>query len=369
MLYAADYRLPSSVFVHGFLTVDGKKMSKSRGTFILARTYLEHLEPDYIRYYFASKLGPNLSDIDLNLEDFVARVNADLVNKVVNIASRCSGFIDKNFNRQLARDLADVGLFQDFANAADEIASHYEARDYNRAVRKIMSLADEANRFIDDHKPWKMIKTPGHEEQVQRICTQGINLFRQLMVYLKPLIPTTASKAEAFLDAGELDWSSAQKPLLARQIQPFQSLLTRIEDQQIQAIIAASKQDLENTEKSIQGPLADDPIASEIQFNDFSKIDLRVARIVHAEHVDGADKLLRLKVDLGGEQRQIFAGIKAAYEPEKLIGRMTIVVANLAARKMRFGLSEGMVLAAGPGGKDIFLLDPDDGAQAGMRVK
>ena len=198
-------------------------MSKSRGTFILARTYLDHLSPDYIRYYFASKLGPNLVDIDLNLEDFVARVNADLVNKVVNIASRCAGFINKNFNRQLSRELADVGLFQDFANVGDEIAMLYEGRDYNRAVRKIMALADEANRFIDDHKPWQMIKVPGHEEQVQRICTQGINLFRQLMVYLKPLIPDTAAKSEAFLDAGELNWDSAKKPLLSRQIKPFET--------------------------------------------------------------------------------------------------------------------------------------------------
>ncbi len=369
MLYAAGYRLPSAVFVHGFLTVDGKKMSKSRGTFILARTYLDQLEPDYIRYYFASKLGPNLADIDLNLEDFVARVNADLVNKVVNIASRCAGFISKHFNGYLARDLANIGLFQDFADAAPGLAADFEARDYNKAVRKIMALADEANRFIDDHKPWQMIKQSGSEEQVHRVCTQGINLFRQLMVYLKPIIPHTAAKAEAFLNAGELEWNSVARPLLTHQINPFESLLTRIDDKQIAAIVEASKADLADPEKTAAGPLADDPLGAEIQFADFAKVDLRIGRIVAAEHVDGADKLLCLKVDIGGERRQIFAGIKAAYDPEQLVGRMTVVVANLAARKMRFGLSEGMVLAAGPGGKDIFLLDPDDGAQAGMRVK
>ncbi len=370
MLYAADYRLPTSVFAHGFLTVDGKKMSKSRGTFVLARTYLQHFEPDYIRYYFASKLGSGLSDIDLNLEDFVARVNADLVNKVVNIASRCAGFISKHFNGYLAKELADTSLYQNFAEAGDAIASDYESRDYNKAVRRIMTLADEANRFIDEHKPWKMIKEEGTEQQVQRICTQGINLFRQLMVYLKPLIPHTAAKAEAFLNAGELDWSSADQPLLQHQIEPFQSLLTRVDDKQVAAMVEASKADLQSTDTAkIGGPLADDPISAEIDFGEFSKVDLRIARIVEADHVEGADKLLRLTVDIGGERRQIFAGIKAAYDPAKLVGRLTVVCANLAPRKMRFGLSEGMALAAGPGGKEIFLLNPDEGAQPGMRVK
>ena len=371
MLHAAGYRLPTSVLVHGFLTVNGEKMSKSRGTFILARTYLDHMAPDYLRYYVASKLGSGLVDIDLNLEDFIQRVNADLVGKVVNIASRSASFIHRNFEGRLAAALPDPQLYQRFAAAAEDVAALFEAREYNRAVRTIMALADEANRYIDEHKPWQMIKDDSQRTQVQAVCTQGINLFRALMTYLKPIIPFTAEKAETFLDAGPLTFETVARPLLDHQLQPFQPLLTRIDDKQVAGIIEASRQHLEKSSEgqAAAGPLADDPLSEEIEYADFARVDLRVARIVEADHVAGADKLLRLKLDLGGETRQVFAGIKSAYDPTKLVGRMTVMVANLKARKMRFGMSEGMVLAAGPGGSELFLLTPDEGAKPGMRVK
>ncbi|MEM9303129.1 MAG: methionine--tRNA ligase [Pseudomonadota bacterium] len=374
MLHAANYRLPTAVHAHGFLTVNGEKMSKSRGTFIRARTYLDHLAPDYLRYYFASKLGNGLSDIDLSLDDFVARVNSDLVGKVVNIASRCAGFIHKRFEGRLAAELPDPALFEQLAGARDEIAALLTARNYNRAVRQIMALADEANRYIDENKPWQLIKEAGREAEVHGVCTQGINLFRQLAVFLKPIIPQTIERAEGFLNIEPLTWEDAGTPLLDHALNPFQPLLMRVEEAQINAIQEASRETLAAaTDAAPSAPEAPagpaEPIAEEIDFEAFSKVDLRVARITAADHVEGADKLLRLNLDIGGETRQVFAGIKAAYEPEKLVGRMTVMVANLKPRKMRFGLSEGMVLAAGPGGSDLFLLNPDDGATAGMRVK
>lgn len=368
MLYGADYRLPTNVFAHGFLTVNSRKMSKSRGTFIMARTYLDHLQPDYLRYYIASKLGSGLGDIDLNLEDFVARVNSDLVGKVVNIASRCAGFIHKKFDGRLSDGVPDAALYARFADARTEIGELLERREYNQAVRNIMALADEANRYIDEHKPWKMIKEEGREDEVQQVCTQGINLFRVLITYLKPIIPQTAASAEEFLNAGALSWSSIASPLVSHEIQPFRALLTRIDAAQIEAMVDASKQDLQEAQKPT-GQLAEDPLSAEIEYDDFAKVDLRVVTIVNAEHVEGADKLLRLTLDLGGETRQVFAGIKSAYDPDTLKGRQTVMVANLKPRKMRFGMSEGMVLAAGPGGKDLFILSPDPGAKDGMRVK
>ncbi|MDX1570462.1 MAG: methionine--tRNA ligase [Xanthomonadales bacterium] len=374
MLHAAEYRLPDSVYVHGFLTVDGQKMSKTRGTFILARTYLDHFSPDYLRYYFASKLGPGLTDIDLNLEDFVARVNSDLVGKVVNIASRCAGFIQKRFHGELAAELDDPKAFERFAAAADEIAGLFEGRDYNRAVRRIMALADEANRYIDEKKPWQAIKEGGREDEVQRVCTQGLNLFRTLMVYLKPIIPFTAAKAEAFLDVEPLTWDDVKNPLLNQAIKPFQALMMRIDSIQVQAMVHASQEHLAKREERSataegdQTKKADLDLEPEIGIDDFRKIDLRVARIVAAENVEGADKLLRLTLDLGDDhERTVLAGIKQAYDPEKLVGRLTVMVANLAPRKMKFGTSEGMVLAAG-GKEGLFLLQPDDGARPGMRV-
>jgi methionyl-tRNA synthetase len=370
VLHGAGLRKPTAVYCHGFLTVNGQKMSKSRGTFIKARTYLDNLQPEYLRYYYAAKLSSGVDDIDLNLDDFMQRVNSALVGKVVNIASRCAGFINKRFDNQLSASLPDDALYNELVAAGKTIATDFEKREYSKAVREIMALADKANVYIDNNKPWVLIKEAGRETEVQAICTQGINLFRVLMTYLKPILPHTAAKSEEFLNS-ELQWHSLNQPLLAHQINKFTPLMTRIEKEQIEAMIEQSTEHLEQDEQTAQktGPLADDPVAPQIQFEDFAKVDLRVARIIKAEQVEGADKLLQLTLDIGGETRMVFAGIKSAYEPEMLEGRLTVMVANLAPRKMRFGTSEGMVLAAGPGGKDLFILSPDDGASPGMRIK
>ncbi len=362
VLQGSGYRTPTSVFAHGFLTVNGQKMSKSRGTFIKARTYLDNMDPSFLRYYYAAKLGPTIEDIDLNLDDFVARVNADLVGKLVNIASRCAGFINKRFAGRLAAKLPDEALFAEFAAAADGIAAHYEGREYSKAVRTIMGLADAANRYIDEQKPWLMVKDETSADEVQRVCTQGLNLFRSLMIFLLPVVPAVAAKACRFLGEECWDWQDATRPLLGKSIGRFEPLLTRVEKEQVQRMVEQSK---ENT----PAPAAEETAGPFISIDDFAKVDLRIARIDRAEPVDGADKLLALTLDVGGSHRQVFAGIKAAYEPSRLVGRHVVVVANLAPRKMRFGVSEGMVLAAGPGGEDIFLLSPDAGAEPGMRVK
>ena len=376
MLEGAGFRKPSAVHCHGFLMVDGAKMSKSRGTFIKARTYLDHLQPDYLRYYYAAKLNNKVENIDLNLEDFVARVNSDLVGKIVNIASRCAGFIYKNFDATLATQLPDNTLYKESTEASQSIAQAFENREFSRAIREIIVQADKANQFIADKEPWNLIKQEGCEQQVQEICTLGINLFKNLVIYLKPVVPDIAKQTETFLNCDEFTWSDLDTPLLDHKINKFKPMITRLESKSIDAIVEASKEDLkaasviaDTSGPSGSGPLADDPISDEIEFDDFAKIDLRVATIVAADHVEGADKLLQLTLDLGGQQRNVFAGIKSAYDPSKLIGRQTIMVANLKPRKMRFGMSEGMVLAAGPGGSDLFILSPDDGAQPGMRVK
>ncbi len=377
MLHGAGFRVPSAIFAHGFLTVDGQKMSKSRGTFIKARTYLDHLDPEYLRYYFAAKLGPGVDDIDLSLEDFTARVNADLVGKLVNIASRTASFITKRFAGRLAERLDEPELLNSFVQAGDSIARAYEQREYSRAVREIMQLADRANQYIDERAPWVVAKQGGHEAELQGICTMGLNLFRMLMGYLRPVLPGTAAAAEAFLRIRPPTWEELGNPLLGCEIAPFRPLLTRVDPDRVAAMVEASKEDLArsqqgghqaSSEASLEH-LARDPISPTVDFADFAKLDLRVARIVAAELVPGADKLLRLSLDLGGESRTVFAGIRAAYDPVDLPGRLTVMVANLAARKMRFGISEGMVLAAGPGGSEIFLLAPDAGAEPGMRVK
>jgi methionyl-tRNA synthetase len=361
VLQGSGIRPPSSVYCHGFLTVNGQKMSKSRGTFIKARTYLDNLDPEFLRYYYAAKLGPTIEDIDLNLDDFIARVNSDLVGKLVNIASRCAGFINKQFDGQLAAQLADDALFAEFAEAATAIAQHYEAREYSKAMRLIMALADKANRYIDDHKPWVMAKNAEQHADVQLVCTQGLNMFRSLMIYLSPVIPATAVAAREFLGEEAWQWHDAGTPLLDKTIRKFKPLLTRVDPKQVERMIEQSK---ESTPVA-----ATEEADNTITIDDFMKVDLRIARVVKAEPVEGADKLLGLTLDLGDSERQVFAGIKAAYDPESLVGRHVIVVANLKPRKMRFGTSEGMVLAAGPGGADIFLLSPDDGAEPGMRVK
>ena len=364
VLDGAGWRTPTSVFAHGFLTVNGQKMSKSRGTFITARTYLDHLDPNYLRYYYAAKLGPTIEDIDLNLEDFTARVNSDLVGKLVNIASRCAGFIGKRFDGQLAAELAAPELFDDVAAASEAIASHYENREYSKAMRLVMALADQANRYIDEHKPWVMIKDNAQQDAVQAVCTQGLNLFRSLMIYLSPVLPEVAARAREFLGEADWHWDDATRPLLGKTINQFKPLLTRVEADKVNAMVEQSKESLEA--KPAGSALADEDT---ITIDDFMKVDLRIAKIVAAEPVEGADKLLQLTLDAGGTTRNVFAGIKAAYDAGSLVGRHVVLVANLAPRKMRFGVSEGMVLAAGPGGEDIFLLSPDDGAEPGMRVK
>ncbi|MBK1700412.1 methionine--tRNA ligase [Thiococcus pfennigii] len=375
MLHGAGFRTPSAVFAHGFLTVDGQKMSKSRGTFIKARTYLDHLDPEYLRYYFAAKLGPGVDDIDLNLDDFTARVNADLVGKVVNIASRCAGFITKRFAGRLAEALPAPELFAAFIAAGDSIAEAYERRELGRAVREIMALADRANQYIDEQAPWVVAKQSGREADLHGICTQGLNLFRVLIGYLRPILPGTAAAAEAFLRVPPLTWAVLAEPLLGREIDPFRPLMTRVDPERVAAMVEASKEDLAATGDVASASagsnphLAREPIAEVIDYDAFARLDLRIARIAAAEQVPGADKLLRLTLDLGGETRNVFAGIRAAYAPDDLVGRLTVMVANLAPRKMRFGVSEGMVLAAGPGGGDLFLLAPDAGAEPGMRVK
>ena len=368
MLHGAQFRTPSAIFAHGFLTVNGEKMSKSRGTFIKARTYLDHLNPEYLRYYFAAKLSASVDDIDLNFDDFTQRVNADLVGKVVNIGSRCSGFINKRFDGMLSDTCAEPDLFQEFVDAESDIAELYEHREFGKAMRMIMALADKANLYIDEKKPWLIAKEEGKDQELQAVCSVALNLFRLLVAYLKPVIPALAANAEAFLNIPAQAWPAEVQPLVAHQIHAFTPLMTRVEPEKIAAIVEASKETLEKT--APQPPVKRfDPIAEPIEIDDFAKIDLRIGKILKAEHVEGAEKLLHLTVDIGDETRSIFAGIKSAYAPEDLIGKLTVIVANLKPRKMRFGVSEGMMLAAGPGGKDIWVLSPDAGAEPGMRVK
>ena len=367
MLKSANYRTPTKVCVHGFVTVNGKKMSKSRGTFINARCYLDHLNPEYLRYYYASKLSGSVEDIDLNLEDFIQKVNSDLVGKVVNIASRCAKFVANGNNGILSSTIENQALWNQVSGAKDSIANHYENRDFSKAIREIMALADLANEYIAAKEPWKLNKDPDQQQKVQNICSLGINMFRVILTYLKPVLPSMAEAGETFLN-DSLTWESVNQPLVKHQINPFTPLMQRIEKERVDAMVEASKQDLPKVlEPIISGPLADEPLADEISFDDFIKVDLRVALIVKAEHVEGADKLLQLTLDIGGETRQVFSGIKSSYDPQSLEGRLTVMVANLAPRKMRFGMSEGMVLAAADK-KGIYLLEPDSGAQPGQRV-
>jgi methionyl-tRNA synthetase len=367
VLSAAGYRVPDGVFVHGFLTVNGEKMSKSRGTFIKARTYLEHLDPEYLRYYYAAKLGPGVEDIDLNLDDFVQKVNSDLVGKVVNIASRCSGFITRLAEGRLADSLAEPALQEQAGQTADAVAAAYETRNFSRAMREIMALADRANQYIDHHKPWVMAKEEGKHSEVVSVCTQGLNLFRALAIMLKPVLPALAAAAEEFLGEEDLRWEDLRTPLLGARIRRFKALMTRVDEKAVGAMVDASREDLSQVDSQVDPEAEGEPI-EEITIDDFLKIDLRVAQVVAAEPIEGADKLLRLELDLGGRERQVLAGIRTAYDPASLVGRQVVVVANLKPRKMRFGTSQGMILAAGPGGEDIFLLSPDAGATPGMKV-
>jgi methionyl-tRNA synthetase len=371
MLEGAGFRKPNGVFCHGFLTVDGQKMSKSRGTFIMAETYLKHLRPEYLRYYFAAKLGSGIDDIDLNLDDFRMRVNADLVNKVVNIASRCAGFIKKFSGGTLAAQLPTNTLYQEAVAIGDAIANAYEQREYSRAMRDIMALADKANQYIDSAEPWVLAKQEGQEQAVIDCCSLGINLFRVIATYLAPVLPEVAKEIAAFLNVEDLNWDRIQTPLTDHEINKFKPLMQRIEADTVASMIDDSRATLEAMAQTAapETELSKEPVAETISFDEFAKVDLRVVRIAKAEHVKGADKLLQLTLDLGGETRNVFAGIKSAYAPEDLEGKLTVMVANLAPRKMKFGMSEGMVLAAGPGGSDIWILEPHEGAQPGMRIK
>lgn len=361
VLEGAKLRKPTSVFAHGFLTINGKKMSKSRGTFINAATYLGNLNPNYIRYYYAAKLGPSMEDIDMNMDDFVARVNSDLIGKLINIASRCSGFINKNFEGRLSSRLDDEKLFNTFSSASEIIATHYEAREYSKAMKHIMLLADLANRYIEEKKPWLMIKNSSKANEVQTVCTQGMNLFRLLMIYLMPVIPDIAKNVKILFNEKKWSWDDCKNPLLDTKISKYKPLLTRVEKEKVDKMIEASKETTNN----------DNPESNSdfITIDDFLKVDLRVAQIIEAKEVTGADKLLELTLNLGDSQRKVFAGIKNAYKVDDLINKHVVVAANLAPRKMRFGVSEGMVLAAGPGNSDIFLLSVDSGARPGMKIK
>lgn len=380
-LSGSNFRTPTAVWAHGFLTVNGTKMSKSKGTFVMARTYLDHLNPEYLRYYFSAKLNNRIDDFDLNLEDFQQRVNSDLVGKYINIASRTANFIVKRFDAKLTDECAEPELVAEFQAEAETIAGYFENREYSRAIKAIMALADKANQYIAAKEPWTLIKSPDTEQEAHEVCSVGINLFRILSIYLKPVLPQLVHAVEQFLAVDPFEWSDTQTLLLGHQIEKFKPLMRRVEAKDVDAMLEASKATVGDTEekakkdagkkkKQAKNAKADDnSIKPEISFEDFDKIDLRVATIEAADHVEGADKLLQLTLDIGTEKRNVFAGIKAAYDPASLVGRQVVMVANLAPRKMRFGISEGMVLAAGPGGEDIFVLSPDQGATPGMKVK
>lgn len=373
MLEGSGYRKPTNVFVHGYVTVNGAKMSKSKGTFIKASTYLQHLDPECLRYYYAAKLNSRIDDLDLNLDDFAQRVNSDVVNKIVNLASRNAGFIAKRFDGKLSETMAEPELYNEFVAASERIAELYESREFGRAIREITALADKANQYVDEKAPWVIAKEEGKDKELQEVCSVGINLFRVLMTYLKPVMPVLASRTEAFLNE-ELSWEGIKNPLTGHEISKFKALFNRIDAKHIEAMIDASKEDAAAEKAAVastsqqETELSKDPIAAEIEFDDFSKVDLRIAKILSCESVPKADKLLKFQLDIGGEVRQVFSGIKAAYNPEDLVGKYTVMVANLKPRKMKFGMSEGMILAAGPGGSELWILEPHEGAKPGMRV-
>ena len=406
MLQHAGFRTPTKLFAHGFLTVNGEKMSKSRGTFITADSYLKQgLNPEYLRYYYAAKLNGTMEDLDLSLEDFVAKVNSDLIGKYINIASRCAGFINKRFDGKLLgrAEFSQIGegwfdkfLFEHFDGGGRIereriIFDYYEQRDFAKAIRAIMFATDVANKYIDEQKPWELAKQSGSEHQLHEVCSIALNMFRVLTAYLKPILPNLATNVELFLNIDKLNWADTNPNVNVNpniyfpcnhKINEYQHLMTRVDQKQIDAMIEANKETLVSppsparhaeAQQHAPSPLAPLPPAGEgnlISIDDFSKVDLRVAKIVNAEHVEGAEKLLKLTLDIGEKKpRTVFAGIKSVYDPEKLKGRMTVMVANLAPRKMKFGLSEGMVLAASGDTPGLFILSPDDGAQPGMRIK
>ncbi len=384
VLKAAGFQLPTRVHIHGFLTVDGEKMSKTKGTFVRAATYLNQLNPSYLRYYYASKLSNGIDDLDLNRDEFVMKVNSDLIGKIVNLASRTARFVETT--GLTAKYPDDAGLFQEFSAAGDDIAAAYEHCDYNRAMRTIMALADKANQYVAGAAPWELKKDASRAGQMQQVCTVALNLFRQLVVYLSPVLPSLKKQTEDLLNKPIQHWDETKQPLEGTKVSRFTHMMKRVEPAQMEAMIQDSKQEYQSMSESApqsaignrqsaiatDGPeaLAAEPLlAEQISIDDFAKVDLRVARIIEAEYLPDAKKLLKLKVSMGGDvARQVFAGIKSAYEPDQLVGRLVIIVANLAPRQMKFGLSEGMVCAAGAGGTEIYLLSPDSGARPGQRV-
>jgi methionyl-tRNA synthetase len=378
VLQAAKMRRPTAVHAHGFLTINGQKMSKSRGTFITARKYLQNFPAEYLRYYFAAKLGPGIDDMDMNLDEFATRLNSEIVGKLVNIASRCAGFITRTSAGKLADSLADRDLYAAFVSTGDGIAQNYDNRDTAAAVRDIMALCDRANQYVDSRKPWMLAKNPKNAAEVQSVCTQALNLFRVLMIYLEPVLPSMAVRARSFFQEPGWTWAAAATPLLSTSINPYEALAVRLDPKAVARLVEPEEAAASGSHSANRGGASDAATLASaasvegnmISIDDFLRVDLRVAKVLAAEFIVGADKLLKLRVDVGelGE-RQIFAGIRAAYDPATLVGRLIVVVANLEPRTMRFGVSEGMMLAAGPGGKDIFALSPDSGATPGMRVK
>ena len=379
MLKVAGFTLPEKIHIHGFLTVNGRKMSKRDGTFIKAETYLKHLDPEFLRYYYASKLGPRLDDLDLNLDEFVSKVNSDLVGKVVNLASRSAKFVQESGLSDAYPD--DGGLFEQAAKAGEEIAAAYEGCDYNRAMRLILELADRANPFVENAEPWNLRKDESKAQELQDVCTVALNLFRQIVIYLTPVLPKLTEKTCELFGVESFSWDDSQTPVTGTQINRFQHMLQRANPKDVDKMTEETRIEnesaaAENDEEKVVSPfddsdeyLKEEPLAEEIGIDDFVKVDLRVARVIQAEEVPEARKLLKLVVSLGGDEtRQVFAGIKKAYDPEKLVGRLVVIVANLKPRQMKFGLSEGMIAAAGPGGEDVFVLGVDEGAHPGQRV-
>ena len=378
MLKTAGYSLPTKVHIHGFLTVDGEKMSKSKGTFVRARTYLDHLDPAYLRYYYASKLTPRVDDLDLNLKEFASKINSDLVGKVVNLASRTARFVENDTLAATYPD--DGGLFADAAEEGKSIAAAYEACDFNRAMRQIMALADRANPYVESKQPWTLAKDPERRHDLKVVVTVGLNLFRQLAIYLAPVLPRLARQTGALFGEPITDWDQAQRPLTGVRIAKFQHMIKRVDLRRVEAAISDSREeetvtdsptpsDLNDGDNERDQPLQSEPLAAECTIDDFVKVDLRIARVIAAEEVPDARKLLKLTLSLGGQERRtVFAGIKSAYKPDELVGRLVVCAANLAPRKMKFGVSEGMILASGQGGADVFLLGVDEGAEPGERV-
>ncbi len=372
MLKTAGFSLPRKVHIHGFLTVDGEKMSKSKGTFIRAATYLKYLDPSYLRYYYASKLSPRVDDLDLNLDEFASKVDADLVNNVVNLASRAARLAQKTGLSETYPD--DGGLFEKAAADGDQIAADYDACDYNRAMRTIQAAGDRANKFFDGAAPWELRKDPERENELRDICTIALNLFRQLAIYLAPVLPRLARQTAELLGDPITSWDQSKTPLLGTKVNKFNHMMTRVDREKVKAMVDESRQADAAPSPAAQyndsdEALKNEPLAPEISYDDFVKVDLRVARVIEAKHIPEANKLLQLTLSFGGDvTRNVFAGIKSAYDPEQLVGRLVICAANLAPRKMKFGVSEGMILASGPGGKEIFVLSPDAGAKPGQRV-